>query len=80
MLSLDDRSVSFTLASSLLLWIAGLVLVVVDIFVEPQLVGLGLFSAGAGGVLTIRSYFCALSRREQNAFELGRESAGIRGL
>lgn len=47
----------------------------VDLFVPVGLGTLGLLVAGAGGVLTIRTYFCDVARRERNAFELGLDAA-----
>lgn len=77
---LSDRSISFTAVLAGAGWIVGVALVVIDLFVAPRLDALGLIAAGAGGVLTIRGFFCTASERERNAFQLGRDSVQGEGV
>lgn len=69
-----DMNISLNLAAAYLLWVLGALLIIWHMVSGDPTGSLGLFLAGVGGVLTIRSFFCAQARRECAAFELGRES------
>ena len=71
---MNERSVSVYNAFSYLLWPAGLTLVLVGLFTKWELGQLGIVLCMMGATLTVRSYFCALERRERSAYQLGRES------
>lgn len=73
LLVIADRDVSATAVAAWALWIVGGALVVVGAFFDLWFTGVGLYTAGVGGVLSIRRMFCEDSRRRQNAFELGRD-------
>ncbi len=75
-----DRPVSVTHAVSVGFWIVGLLFILLGLFEVWPTGDLGLFVAGVGGVLTIRGYLCSLHAREAAAFEMGRDSAGVRAL
>ncbi len=77
---LIERPVSIVHATAVAFWIAGLLLIVADLFAAWRTSDLGLFVAGVGGVLTIRGYLCHLHDREVRAFELGRDVAGLRSV
>lgn len=78
-----ERSISSTTAAAILLWPLGFILILVDVFTSHQTGQLGLFAAAGGAVFNVRGFFCKLHKREQNAFELGRDyasSAEVRSL
>lgn len=69
-----DRKFSSNLVCATILWVAGLSLVVVAMFTRAETGELGLMCSGAAMVFNIRGFFCGLLHREQDAFDLGRES------
>ncbi len=70
---MNDRSISVTSVSAVTLWTVGGALVIVGAFFSLWFTGVGLYLAGAGGVLSIRRMFCQQAARERNAFEIGVE-------
>lgn len=57
------------------LWALGGMTVALSLFVgPPQLASVGVLLAMAGAVLQVRSYICALSSRDREAFDMGRDS------
>lgn len=74
-----DGKIAATTALAALLWPAGLALVILDLMTGIQTGELGLYLAGAGGVLTIRGFFCEMRQRERDAYRLG-EEAGVRSI
>lgn len=77
---MQDRHISATVLSSAALWFIGLALAVSNIFVEADIGALGMVLAAAGATITVRGFFCQLARREQAAFDLGREVSAVRNL
>lgn len=77
---MGDMDLSLNWLLSIAFWTAGLVMVVVDLSTGVTLGQLGLWCSMLGGVLSIRGYLLQLHERERNAFHLGRDSTGIRGL
>lgn len=74
-----DINLSVTTIVSLSMWAAGGILIVLG-FPETTSYGqVGLYLAGIGGVLSIRTFIVRLERcqraRERNAFELGHDAA-----
>lgn len=70
---MHDRNISATVVSAFALWFIGLSLAVTNVFIEPDIGGLAMVVAAAGATITVRGFFCQLLRREQAAFDLGRE-------
>lgn len=70
---LKDRDISATSVLAGALWTIGALVIVIDFWVDPKLVGIGLWLTGAGMVFSIRRMFCQQCSRERNAFELGRD-------
>src|SRR5690349_13905241 len=68
-----DRKISAGKTVAYTLWAAGFLCIAASFVLPLQVAAIGLFLAGAGGVLTIRGYVCALQQREQNAFDIGRD-------
>jgi hypothetical protein len=71
-----DRSIRFNLTKALAAacGLPGLFLIVANFWMSNDKLGfLGLAFIATGAVLRIRSYVCALSARERNAYELGRD-------
>lgn len=71
---MTDRTIAVHTAFSALLWPLGTVMIVVGLLTEHELGQLGILVAMVAAVLNVRGFFCALERRERNAFELGRDS------
>lgn len=71
---MNDMNISLNSTTAYALWTLGAVLIVWHMLTGNPTAALGLLLAGAGGVLTIRSFFCEQARREKAAFDLGRES------
>lgn len=69
-----DKTISSTTALAMLLWPAGFLLIILDLMTGWEAGELGLFLAGAAGVLNIRGFFCDLRYREREAYEIGRDS------
>lgn len=69
-----DIEISLNTVGALTLWTIGLGLIVLGFAAGEVFAELGLFFAGIGGVLNIRGFFCRQARREQAAFDLGREA------
>lgn len=70
---MNDRSIAVHAAVAYLLWPLGVILVGLGFLVEYDLGQVGIVLCMVGATLTVRGYFCAMHRRERNAFELGRE-------
>lgn len=70
-----DRNISAISTVAYMMWGAGAVLIALSFIGPPQIGFVGLFVAGAGGVIQIRGFFCAQQRREFSAFELGQDFA-----
>lgn len=68
-----DKDVSVTAVTSWFLWVVGGALVIVGAFFDLWFTGVGLYTAGVGGVLSIRHMLCRDSERRHEAFEMGRE-------
>lgn len=79
---MNDLHVSATIGAAVLLWIVGGLLAALELFTDIESGALGVTIVTAGAVLNVRSYFCRLEKREQNAFALGRdyESGRVRSL
>lgn len=70
---MHDRTISATTTIAYACWFTGTLLVFLSFFGPLQLAAVGLLIAGAGGVMQIRGFLCALERRERNAFALGKD-------
>lgn len=71
---MQDRHVSLTGVTAAALWMLAVVLVVADTFTDVSCGDVGIIAGLAAATLTIRGYFVDLAAREQNAFEIGRDS------
>jgi hypothetical protein len=79
---MTDLKISACSATAGLLWVTGLALILVTLFVGdvPALGQLGLYVTGAAMVLNVRTYFCRFLARETAAFKLGVEAGGLRSV
>lgn len=77
---MHDRNISATFLSSVALWVLGLALAILNIFIDPDVGGLAMVLAAAGATITVRGFFCQLSKRELAAFELGREAGSVKPI
>ena len=82
---MEDRPISVTLVAAVMFWFAAAMLVGLDLWLDSARLGrAGLFCSVAGATVTVRRYACtavqAVTERERNAFELGRDAAGLRSL
>ena len=70
---MNDKPVSATIASAVLLWVIGGVLALLELATSIDSGAAGVTIATGAAVLNVRSYFCKFESRARNAFELGRE-------
>jgi hypothetical protein len=73
-LNMQDRNVSLTTVCAAVLWALALVLIFLELFTRIETGDLGVVASVGAGVLFVRGFFAELAEREQNAFELGRDS------
>jgi hypothetical protein len=79
--SVGDREISVTWLVSVAMWATGFGMIVVGMVIGNGGLGqLGLWHSAVGACLSVRGYILDLHYRERNAFELGRDSAELRGL
>lgn len=71
---MQDKRVSLTGISAAALWVLSVAMVIVDVFTDVNSGDLGIIAGLGAATLTIRGYFVDLAAREQNAFEIGRDS------
>lgn len=71
--SMSDPNVSLLNTLAVLCWLGGVAVLVVNMFVDPDVHSFGVVLCGVGGVLTIRAFVHQLEEREKAAFEVGRE-------
>lgn len=70
----EEKAVSLRSVVAAALWVAGIVLVLVDAATEHISVGqIGLTGVAGGMVLTMRGCFSSFYRHEHDVFELGRD-------
>lgn len=70
---MNDMHVSATIGAAVLLWTIGGALALLEWFTNIHSGAAGVTIATGAAVLNVRGYFCRQERREQKAFELGRE-------
>lgn len=75
---MTERNIALHAAVAYLLWPIGVILVCVGVVTDFELGQLGIVLCMIAATLTVRGYFCALERREREAYELGR--ASVRSL
>lgn len=74
----EDVKVRMSTAVAAVLWPIAVVLVLAEIVAGHNLGELGILVCAAACVLQIRGFFHMLSRREQNAFEIGMSAGRMR--
>ena len=70
---MKDKNISATWAGSSLAWGVGLVLILLDMVTSAGTQCLGLYVAGVGGLLNVRTWLTQMYHRELEAFNIGRE-------
>lgn len=74
-----ERNIALHTAVACLLWPAGVILVCVGLVTKWELGQLGIVVCMIAAMLNIRGWFCALTQREREAYEMGREVGIERG-
>lgn len=70
---MNDRKLSALHVTAAVCWIAGLVLVMLDLFRLAHVHPLGLVVIGAAMTLNVRGFLCHMEQRAERAFDVGRE-------